>query len=165
MLQGDWLCTTMMIEGDDGELLLFVCWWEIPRYSSFFGCHLLPDKIEKFPTALLFCVGDAYGLVMMILWVLLWNHTWLALLNVSIYLSTLLNNGSGGGRCVLTSLQWSQKSTKKLTNIGGWSIIPKYCGPFSNEGIQKRKNMNLIWNGLETAAVTSSFMANFLQQS
>ncbi len=30
---------------------------DIPRYSSFFGCHLLPDKIEKFPTALLFCVG------------------------------------------------------------------------------------------------------------
>jgi hypothetical protein len=47
----------MMIEGDDGNCY---CLFADERYLDtpvFLGCHLLPDKIEKVPTALLFCVG------------------------------------------------------------------------------------------------------------
>ncbi len=42
----------MMIEGDDGNcycLFADECYLDTP---VFLGCHLLPDKIEKFPTAL-----------------------------------------------------------------------------------------------------------------
>ncbi len=134
-----------MIEGDDGNCYCY-CLFADERYLDtpvvfvVISCLI---KSRNFPLHCSF-VWDAYGLIMMILRVLLWNQSRLALLNVSIYLSSWIMI-QGGGRCVQSAVV--TKSSKKLTNIGGWSI-PKYCSPFSNEGIRKRKyEFNLKWVG------------------
>jgi hypothetical protein len=90
---------------------------------------------------LLFCVGDAYGLVMMILRVLLWNHTWLPLLNVSIYLSTLLNHGSGGGRCVSLVCGGHKKAPRSSQISVGDQSSPNTVAHFQMKEFRKGK----IW--------------------
>jgi hypothetical protein len=79
----------MMIEGEDGNCY---CLFADERYLDtpvvlVVICCLI--KSRNFPLHCSF-VWDAYGLIIMILCVLLRNHAWLALLNVSIDLSIYL---------------------------------------------------------------------------